>query len=162
MGYILQTYGTTKGGVLTINELVWGLLLESPLWSVMSAYILDLFFRHAWLSARFTMYPTAVCTSYKFASCWSDDRLDWSLLWNISCVTVFIAVLITKYLFYKCVSYNVHPTFLVKDTHGRELIFATEVNFQGDGYYSNEFHDIYVLHPHFVFFTCWFFSCRRF
>ena len=31
MGYILQTYGTTKGGVLTINELVWGLLLESPL-----------------------------------------------------------------------------------------------------------------------------------
>ena len=31
MGYILQTYGTTKGGVLTINGLVWGLLLESPL-----------------------------------------------------------------------------------------------------------------------------------
>ena len=58
----------------------------------------------------------------------------------------------TKYLFYKCVSYNVHPTFLVKDTHGRELIFATEVHFQGDGYYSNEFHDIYVLHPHFFFF----------
>ena len=24
MGYILQTYGTTKGGVLMINELVWG------------------------------------------------------------------------------------------------------------------------------------------
>ena len=24
MGYILQTYWTTKGGVLTINKLVWG------------------------------------------------------------------------------------------------------------------------------------------
>ena len=27
--------------------------------------------------------------------------------------------------------------FLVKDTHGRELIFVAEVHFQG--YYSNEF-----------------------
>ena len=42
--------------------------------------------------------------------------------------------------------------FLVKDTHGRKLIFATEVHFQGDGYYSNKFQDIYILHPHFVFF----------
>ena len=24
MGYVLQTYETTKGGVLMINELVWG------------------------------------------------------------------------------------------------------------------------------------------
>ena len=58
----------------------------------------------------------------------------------------------TKYSHYKCVSYKVHLTFFSERYTCRELIFVAEVHFQGDGYYSNEFQDIYVLHPHFVAF----------
>ena len=131
-----------------------GLLLESPLWSVMSAYILDLSFRHVWLSARYTIYAITVCATYKLASCLSDDRLDWSLLCmkHFLC-NYFLAVLMTEYLLYKCMRYNVHPTlFSMKWMIHVENWVVAEVHFQGYGYYSDQFQDIYVLHPHFVAF----------